>query len=112
MCIILLYMRPLADVLQEHAAEEDEGGGGGGAGRGGNIALAHLCAARALLALGRAFEAQGHLSKMARPSAGCVSASLASAMQVLAYADVCLRMLTYADVLRGLASLRHAGTSV
>jgi hypothetical protein len=56
------------------------------------------------------------LSKMARPSAGCVSSSLASAMQVQAYADVCWRITTYGAPLGGvcvvLSSLRHAGTSV
>ena len=45
--------------------------------------FAHLSAARALLALGRALEAHEHLAKVARPAPGSVSSSVAGAMHAL-----------------------------
>ena len=65
-----------------------KGGVGGGSRHASEVspamqAAAHLCAARALLALGRVLEAQDHLSKVARPPPGSVSDTLTSAMQAL-----------------------------
>ena len=73
---------------------KDTGKGGGGGrhpsevspamqGLQGLQAAAHLCAARALLALGRVLEAQDHLSKVSHPPPGSVTDTLTSAMQAL-----------------------------